>query len=72
MRSRSSRRVAVYRYKPRWPIPDFLPEWGTEDAIASIDGCVLLLPTERQVDASELDPDGFLPYGVTPDDVANN
>ena len=67
--SRSARRVPVYRYKPRWPIPDFMPAWGTEDAIPSIDGCVAMMPTVRHVDASELDADGFLPYGVTPDDL---
>lgn len=70
MQTDKPRQVAVYRYHPRWPVPEYLPAWGTLDAIAMIDGCIPLLPTGRRVDASLLDSDGFLPYGVSPDDVA--
>ena len=62
-----ARRVPVYRYRSSWPIPEFLPAWGTLDAIATIDGCTPMRPTERLVDRSLLDPEGFLPYGISPD-----
>jgi hypothetical protein len=68
--TRRSRTVPVYRYKRLWAAPEFLPEWGTRDAISAIE-CIPLRPTERTIDASYLDKDGFLPDGLTPDDVAN-
>lgn len=70
MPTQRSRQVSVYRYRSRWPVPEFLPAWGTLDAIAMIDGCIPMRPTRRRVDASLLDAEGFLPYGVSPDDIA--
>ena len=55
-----SRRIAVYRYKSRWPVSEFLPRWGTRDAIASLDGCIPLAKTRREVAPSLLDEDGFV------------
>ncbi|HUJ01969.1 MAG TPA: hypothetical protein VLY46_17135 [Usitatibacter sp.] len=55
-----SRKVSVYRYKSRWPLPGFLPTWGTREAIASLDGCIPIGPSAREVCASEVDADGFL------------
>lgn len=66
-----SRRVFVYRYRPRWQVPEFLPAWGTLEAIALIDGCIPMRPTRRRVDASQVDAEGFLPYGVSPNDLAD-
>lgn len=63
------RMVPVYRYKSLWSMPDYIPEWGTRDAIANLDGCVLIARSERLVRTSALDADGFLPLGVTPDDL---
>jgi hypothetical protein len=65
-----SKTVTVYRYKRRWAAPEYLPEWGTRDAISAIE-CIPLRQTERSINAAYLDVDGFLPYGLTPDDVAN-
>jgi hypothetical protein len=70
MTTRRPRTVTVYRYKRRWAAPEYLPEWGTRDAISAIE-YIPLRPSERQVNASYLDGDGFLPHGLTPDDVAN-
>jgi hypothetical protein len=57
-----SRKVAVYRYKARWPLPGFLPARGTREAIATLDGCIPLGPTEREVAAAEVDAEGFLRF----------
>lgn len=68
------RRIAIYRYRPRWPVPEYLPAWGTLEAIANIGGCIPMRPTERHVDASLLDDDGFLPYDLSSqelDDLQN-
>jgi hypothetical protein len=61
--------VFVYRYKQIGPQPDFLPQWGTREAIALLDGCIAIRPSERRVDASLVDADGFVPYGLSPDDL---
>lgn len=71
MAAGKSRHVSVYRYRSRWPVPEFLPAWGTLEAIALIDGCIPMRPTRRRVDASLVDAEGFLPYGVSPNDVAD-
>lgn len=60
-------RARVYRYKSVWSRPDFLPAWGTREAIAMLDGCVPIASTERDVPAADLDPDGFLRFGREPD-----
>lgn len=69
MSARHSRRIVVYRYKARWPMPEFLPKWGTWDAIRGLDGCIPIGSSARQVPASDINPDGFLPLDVTPDDL---
>ena len=64
-----TRRAEVYRYRARWPLPEYLPQWGTLEAIATIDGSIPMRPTRRMVDATLLDPDGFMPYQLGPDDL---
>lgn len=61
-RARVRRKVAVYRYKARWPLAGFLPAWGTREAIASLDGCIPIGPSMREVAASEVDADGFVRF----------
>lgn len=68
MNMKSQRHAPVYRYKSTWQTPQFLPEWGTLDAIAILDGCIPIGRSARLVPISELDSDGFLPLGLTPDD----
>ncbi len=69
MNRKAAARVEVYRYKRCGPHPEFLPEWGTLEAIASLDRCIAIRPTRCVVDARRLDPDGFLPFGTAPDEV---
>lgn len=59
-------KVTVYRYKSRWAQPDFLPAWGTREAIAKLDGCIPLAATARRVRASDLDDDGFVRLEAEP------
>jgi len=57
--ARVSRKVAVYRYKARGPLPGFLPAWETRDAIACLDGCIPVGSSACEFAASEVDADGF-------------
>lgn len=66
-RSTRTRKVTVYRYKSRWPQPDFLPAWGTREAIAMLDGCIPLAASARNVAPSALDGDGFVTLDAEPD-----
>lgn len=43
--------------------------WGTLDAIFALDGCIPIGRSARRVDAELLGDDGFLPYGLAPDDL---
>jgi hypothetical protein len=70
MKQRGAETVFVYLYKRIGPQPEFLPQWGTLEAVAQLDGCIAITRSARRVDASLVDADGFLPYGITPDDVA--
>lgn len=66
-RGTRTRKVTVYRYKSRWPQPDFLPSWGTREAIAMLDGCIPLAASARHVAFSALDGDGFVTLDAEPD-----
>jgi hypothetical protein len=70
MKHRAAETVFVYLYKRIGPQPEFLPQWGTLEAIAQLDRCVAITRSARRVDASLVDADGFLPYDITPDDDA--
>lgn len=63
-------KVAVYLYRRPGPGPGLEPQWGTLEAIAKLDDCVPITRSARKVDPSLLDSDGFLPYGLSPDDLA--
>jgi hypothetical protein len=63
------KQVQVYLFKRRRPLLEMEPEWGTLDAIAAIEGCVAVRRTVRRVRADRLDADGFIPYGMSPDDL---
>ena len=43
--------------------------WGTLEAIFALDGCIPIGRSARRVDAELLGDDGFLPYGLAPDDL---
>jgi hypothetical protein len=64
----AQKRVAVYLFR-RHPLVTAGPEWGTIDAICRIEGAIPLGRSAREVCARLLDADGFLPPGVSPDDV---
>lgn len=67
--ARNLQTVVVYRYKARWHAPEYLPRWGTWEAIGQLDGCIPIGTSARQVPAAEVDDDGFLPFGVNPEDL---
>jgi hypothetical protein len=69
MKQRVVETVFVYLYKRIGPQPEFLPQWGTPEAIAQLDGCIAITRSARRVRADLLDADGFVPYGLTPDDL---
>jgi len=62
------RRVPVYLYRKEEGHP---PEahWGTMTAIFALEGCEPVTRSARLVDRKALDRQGFLPRGVSPDDV---
>lgn len=64
-------KVAVYLFRRQDPGPKIAPQWGTLEAIAQLDNCVPITRSARRVDPALLDTDGFLPYGLSPDDVAS-
>lgn len=66
--ARHPRQVIVYRYKARWPVPEYLPKWGTWNAIAALDGCIPIGSSARHVPATVVDAEGFLTLDATPDD----
>lgn len=60
------RKVFVHLYRCAIASPGVGREWGTLDAIHSIDAGVPLTRSAMKVDASLLDEAGFLPYGLSP------
>ena len=63
------KQVVVYHFKRKLPLLEMKPEWGTLDAISNMRGCVPVTRSARCVRADLLDADGFVPYGLTPDDL---
>lgn len=60
---------AVYLYRHiRRSSSEFL-EWGTLEAVSSIDAYAPVTRSTRKVDVSLLDEAGFLPYGLSPRDL---
>jgi hypothetical protein len=66
----TAHKVAIYLYRRKDPVAGTDAQWGTLDAIAKLDGCDPITRSARRVDPALLDPEGFLPYGLSPDDVA--
>lgn len=62
-------KVPVYLYKRRDGVPDPERKWGTLDAIFNLEGCAPITRSARRVDPDLLDEDGFLPYGLSPDEL---
>ncbi len=60
--------VFVYLWKVGNAAPGGVRRWGTLEAIASLGGCVPITRSARKVAFDRLDPNGFLPRGVSPDD----
>jgi hypothetical protein len=68
MRTPVPKRVAVFLYrKSERAAPE--PDWGTMTAILALEGCQPIGRSARMVDSAALEPSGFLPKGVTPDEV---
>lgn len=63
------KRVFVYLYRSLGSHPGTAREWGTMEAILSIDGREPITRSAMKVDASLLDEAGFLPYGLSPYDL---
>ncbi len=62
-------KVFVYLYRAV-DSPGMAPtEWGTMDAILSIDRASPITRSAKKVDASLLDAAGFLPHGLSPYDL---
>ena len=62
------KRVPVYLYrKSQRGAPE--REWGTMTAILALDGCEPITRSARLVKPAALEKSGFLPRGVTPDEV---
>jgi len=62
------RKVPIYLFRGPEEMTDPERRWGTLDAIFRLDGCVPIGRSARRVDPDLLDEDGFLPYGLSPDD----
>jgi hypothetical protein len=45
-------------------------QWGTMEAIVSMEGCTPITRSARKVDAALLEKGGFLPPGVSPYDLS--
>jgi hypothetical protein len=65
----SMKQVVVYLVKRRRPLLEMEAEWGTLEAISAIEGCIPVRRTARRVSADMLDSDGFIHYGMSPDDL---
>lgn len=63
------KRVFVYLYRSLGTAPGAPREWGTMEAILSVDGREPITRSAMKVDASLLDEAGFLPYGLSPYDL---
>ena len=62
------KRVPVYLYrKSARSAPE--PDWGTMTAILALEGCEPITRSARLVKPDALQSTGFLPSGVTPDEV---
>lgn len=62
------KRVPVYLYrKGDRGAPE--PGWGTMTAILALEGCEPITRSARLVKPGALEKSGFLPHGVTPDEV---
>ena len=62
------KRVPVYLYRRSVrAAPE--PDWGTMTAILALDGCEPIARSARLVAPDALESSGFLPKGVTPDEV---
>lgn len=63
-------KVAVFLYRRSEPGGGEHPKWGTLEAIARLDDCVPITRSARRIDKGLLDAEGFLPYGLSPDEVS--
>jgi hypothetical protein len=62
------KRIPVYLYrKSLRGAPE--PDWGTITAILALEGCEPIARSARLVKPDAVAANGFLPQGVTPDDV---
>jgi hypothetical protein len=62
------KRVPVYLYrKTERGAPE--PDWGTMTAILALEGCEPITRSARMVKREAISSDGFLPHGLSPDDV---
>jgi hypothetical protein len=62
----------VYLFKRNRPVLDMDPKWGTLDAISAVEGSIPITRSGRRVSADLLDADGFIPYGLSPDDLLDS
>jgi len=63
------RKIPIYLYRGPDGAIDPDRKWGTLDAIFNLDGCTPIGRSGRPVDPDLLDEDGFLPYGLSPDEL---
>jgi hypothetical protein len=62
-------KVPIYLFFGPDGVVDPDRKWGTLDAIFNLEGCTPIGRSGRRVDAELLDDAGFLPYGLSPDDI---